>query len=100
MKPLSGKQKIHSLYHIDNKDIIERIDTVSKIMDKGNRFFNISGRYVTFTISQDFYYEINGQKTAVPMARPWNYSGRGTDHVLNADVILTAASVTTPSLVA
>ena len=42
-------------------------------------------QYPTFTISQDFYYEINGQKTTVPMAKPWNYSGRGTDHVLNAD---------------
>ena len=42
-------------------------------------------QYPTFTVSQDFYYEINGQKTSVPMARPWNYSGRGTDHVLNAD---------------
>ena len=41
--------------------------------------------YPKFTISQDFYYEINGQKTTIPMPRPWNYSSRGTDHTLNAD---------------
>ena len=41
--------------------------------------------YPEFTISTDFYYEINGQKTSVPMPKPWNYNGRNTDHVLNAD---------------
>ena len=41
--------------------------------------------YPEFTISDDFYYEINGQKTSVPMPKPWNYSGRNTDHVLNED---------------
>ena len=41
--------------------------------------------YPEFTISTDFYYEINGQKTTVPMPKPWNYSSRNTDHVLNAD---------------
>ena len=42
-------------------------------------------QYPVFTISQDFYYEINGQKTSVKMPNPWNYSGRNTDHTLNAD---------------
>ena len=37
------------------------------------------------TISDDFYFEINGKKTTVPMPKPWNYSSRGTDHILNAD---------------
>lgn len=37
------------------------------------------------TISDDFYFEINGRKTTVPMPKPWNYSSRGTDHILNAD---------------
>jgi hypothetical protein len=41
--------------------------------------------YPVFTISNDFYYEINGRKTPVEMAKPWNYSGRNTDHVLNSD---------------
>ena len=41
--------------------------------------------YPVFTISKDFYYEINGQKTTIPMARPWNYENRGTDHILNSD---------------
>ena len=42
-------------------------------------------QYPNFTISDDFYYEINGKKTTVKMPNPWNYSGRNTDHVLNAD---------------
>ena len=42
-------------------------------------------QYPNFTISNDFYFEINGQKTTVKMPNPWNYSGRNTDHVLNAD---------------
>ena len=41
--------------------------------------------YPTFTISDDFYYEINGQKTTVKMPTPWNYENRGTNHILNAD---------------
>ena len=41
--------------------------------------------YPNFTISDDFYYEINGKKTTVKMPNPWNYSNRNTDHVLNAD---------------
>ena len=41
--------------------------------------------YPNFTISNDFYYEINGQKTSIKMPTPWNYSNRNTDHILNAD---------------
>ena len=41
--------------------------------------------YPNFTISNDFYYEINGQKTTIEMAKPWNYNSRNTDHILNAD---------------
>ena len=42
-------------------------------------------RYPEITVSEDFYYEINGQKTSIPMPRPYNYKSRDTDHVLNAD---------------
>ena len=48
--------------------------------------------YPEFTISQDFYYEINGQKTTIPMARPWDYKERGTDHILNADGTISSQS--------
>ena len=52
--------------------------------------------YPVFTISNDFYYEINGKKTLVEMARPYNYrkssndAYRNTDHILNDDGTLTA----------
>ena len=48
--------------------------------------------YPNFTISDDFYYEINGKKTTVPMPKPWNYSSRGTDHVLNANGTISSKS--------
>ena len=48
--------------------------------------------YPNFTISTDFYYEINGQKTSVKMPNPWNYSSRGTDHILNADGTISSNS--------
>ena len=46
--------------------------------------------YPEFTISNDFYYEINGQKTKVPMPKPWNYSSRNTDHIMNSDGTLSS----------
>ena len=49
-------------------------------------------QYPDFSVSTDFYYEINGQKTKVPMARPWNYSNRGTDHTLNSDGTISSKS--------
>ena len=49
-------------------------------------------QYPDFSVSTDFYYEINGQKTKVPMARPWNYSSRGTDHILNSDGTISSNS--------
>ena len=48
--------------------------------------------YPVFTISDDFYYEINGAKTSVPMPRPWDYDSRGTDHILNADGTISSQS--------
>ena len=48
--------------------------------------------YPNFTISNDFYYEINGQKTTVKMPNPWNYSSRNTDHILNADGTISSKS--------
>ena len=41
--------------------------------------------YPVFTISDDFYYEINGQKTSIEMAKPYDYKSRGTNHILNSD---------------
>ena len=48
--------------------------------------------YPNFTISDDFYYEINGKKTTIEMPKPWNYSSRGTDHKLNADGTISSNS--------
>ena len=48
--------------------------------------------YPEFTISNDFYYEINGHKTTIPMPKPWNYESRGTDHILNSDGTISSNS--------
>ncbi len=45
-----------------------------------------------FTISNDFFFEINGKKTTVPMPKPWNYNDRNTDHTLNADGTISSKS--------
>ena len=49
-------------------------------------------KFPVFTISDDFYYEINGKKTSIPMATPWNYNSRNTDHVLNSDGTISSKS--------
>ena len=63
-----------------------------KWMPSGVKVAEGDPQYPNFTISDDFYYEINGQKTSIPMARPWNYSGRGTDHTLNPDGTISSKS--------
>ena len=41
--------------------------------------------YPVFTISDDFYYEINGNKTSIEMPTPYDYKNRRTNHILNSD---------------
>ena len=48
--------------------------------------------YPVFTISNDFYYEINGTKTTVKVPKPWNYDGRNTDHTFNSDGTISSKS--------
>ena len=49
-------------------------------------------QYPHFTISQDFYYEINGKKTTVKVPNTWNYSERNTNHVFNSDGTISSTS--------
>ena len=49
-------------------------------------------KYPVFTVSDDFYYEINGKKTTVKMPTPWDYSSRGTDYTMNSDGTLSSKS--------
>ena len=52
--------------------------------------------YPEITISNDFYYEINGKKTTVKMPEPYNYrkssndAYRNTDHIMNDDGTFTS----------
>ena len=38
-----------------------------------------------FSVSKDFYYEINGKKTTIKLPESYDYKDRGTDHVYNSD---------------
>ena len=71
-------------YHAGDSGALEVVGAF-KWMPTGVKVAAGDPLYPNFTISTDFYYEINGQKTSIPMPKPWNYSGRGTDHILNAD---------------
>lgn len=45
---------------------------------------------VEFTASDDFYYEINGKKTSIPLPKTYNHKERNTDHIYNADGTISA----------
>ena len=40
---------------------------------------------IEWTASDDFYFEINGQKTSIKLPSTYDYKSRGTTHVYNAD---------------
>ena len=73
-----------SAWHAGDSSSISQVGEF-KWIDTGLEVMVGDPLYPVFTISNDFYYEINGRKTSVEMAKPWNYSGRNTDHVLNSD---------------
>ena len=73
-----------SAWHAGDSASINQVGEF-KWYDTGLEVMATDPLYPVFTISNDFYYEINGRKTLVEMAKPWNYNGRNTDHVLNAD---------------
>ena len=45
---------------------------------------------VKFTASDDFFYEINGKKTTIPLPKTYNHKERNTDHIYNADGTISA----------
>ncbi len=78
-------------WHAGDSGALDVVGTF-KWIPTGVRVSNGDPMYPNFTISDDFYYEINGQKTSIPMPKPWNYSERNTDHVLNADGTISSKS--------
>lgn len=40
---------------------------------------------LVWTASDDFYFEINGQKTTIKLPKTYDYKSRGTTHIYNAD---------------
>ena len=49
-------------------------------------------QFPTFTISNDFYYELNGQKTTIKVPNTWNYNSRNTNHIFNSDGTISSQS--------
>ena len=71
-------------YHAGDGSSVDHVGTFEWI-PTGVKVGATDPQYPLFTISNDFYYEINGQKTSVKMPSPYNYNSRNTDHILNAD---------------
>ena len=46
---------------------------------------------VEFSVSDDFYYEINGKKTTVKLPETYDYKSRTTNHIYNADGTISSA---------
>ncbi len=45
---------------------------------------------LTWTASDDFYFEINGKKTTIKLPSTYNYNKRNTDHIYNEDGTITS----------
>ncbi len=60
-------------------------DTEFKWYDTGVSYKEGDPEYPVFTISNDFYYELNGEKTSVKVPSTWDYKDRNTDHIFNSD---------------
>ena len=47
---------------------------------------------VKWSASNDFYFEINGKKTAIKLPTTYDYKSRGTTHIYNADGTITSTA--------
>ena len=61
-----------------------------KWMPTGVKYDNCDLLEVEFTASDDFFYEINGKKTTIPLPKTYNHKERNTDHIFNADGTISA----------
>ena len=46
---------------------------------------------IEWSVSDDFYYEINGKKTSVKLPETYDYKSRTTNHIYNADGTISSA---------
>ena len=61
-----------------------------KWMPTGVKYDDCDLLEVKFTASDDFFYEINGKKTTIPLPKTYNHKERNTDHIYNADGTISA----------
>lgn len=61
-----------------------------KWMATGVKYDDCDLLEVEFTASDDFFYEINGKKTTIPLPKTYNHKERNTDHIYNADGTISA----------
>jgi hypothetical protein len=60
-------------------------------MPTGVKYDDVDLMDVEFSVSDDFYYEINGKKTTVKLPQPYDYKDRKTNHIYNADGTVSSA---------
>lgn len=59
-------------------------------MPTGVKYDNVDLMDVKWSASNDFYYEINGQKTTIKLPTTYNFKDRNTNHIYNADGTISA----------
>lgn len=50
---------------------------------------------VEWSVSNDFYFEINGVKTSIKLPTTWNFKSRNTNHIYNSNGTITSQSTYT-----
>ena len=67
-------------------------DLVFSWMKTGVAYDNVDLMDVVWTVSDDFYYVINGQKTEIKLPETYNFKSRNTNHIYNADGTISSQS--------
>ncbi|MBQ4571226.1 MAG: InlB B-repeat-containing protein [Bacilli bacterium] len=75
-------------YSNSNKKIGEHL--VFSWMPTGVKYDGCDLLAIEWTASNDFYFEINGQKTTIKLPETYNFKSRYTNHIYNADGTISA----------
>ena len=79
----------YGAWHAGDSGSVDRVGHFEWI-PTGVKYDNCDLLEVVFTASDDFYFEINGQKTTIKLPETYNHKERNTDHIYNADGTISA----------
>lgn len=81
----------HGAFHAGDSDAINHVGEF-QWMPTGVQYDGCNLLNVNFTASNDFYFEINGKKTSIPLPKTWNYKERNTNHIFNSNGTISSQS--------